>query len=169
VLAAAVQGMFAAYATADAAPGDTLARVNGTLGRHFVANRFATMVYLIVGPGGQLTYSVAGHNPPMLFTSSGVRRLTVGGLPLGLFADVTFPSETIQLEPPDIVVCFSDGISEAVNQAGDFFSDERIIEAVMSNLRLDAPMLLEKLLSVVNDFTGDGVPQDDMTALVLRR
>jgi sigma-B regulation protein RsbU (phosphoserine phosphatase) len=169
VLAAAVQGMFAAYASGDAAPGETLARVNTTLARHFVENRFATMVYLIVWPGGRLTYSVAGHNPPMLFGEHSVRRLTAGGLPLGLFPDASFPSETIQLGPSDIVVCFSDGISEASNASEDYFGDERIIETVRVNARHEAPALLEDLLTAVHDFTGDGVAQDDMTALVLRR
>ena len=87
VLAAALQGMLVASVASEVGPGDTLSRVNRILVQHFVTERFATLIYAVLQPGGRLTYSVAGHNPPMLFRGTGVRRLETGGVPLGLFLD----------------------------------------------------------------------------------
>ena len=149
VLAAALQGMFAAYASGDQGPADTLTRVNVTLLRHFVEGRFATMVYGILTRDGRLIYSNAGHNPPMLFTAartgSPVRRLEEGGVPLGLFPDAEFLEETIQLRAGDVLVLFSDGVSEAVNAAGDAFGDEGVIACVSANLAADPPAMLDCL------------------------
>ena len=168
VLAAALQGMFAAYAMSDAGPGETLTRVNIALARHFVANRFATMVYAVLQPGGGLTYSTAGHNPPILFAGGRTRRLEEGGVPLGLFPDAGFPEETIQLEAGAVLVLFSDGVSEAPDTTGEPFGDDRIVSSVAANLDADAPIILDNLLAAVRDFTGGAVPADDVTALVLR-
>jgi serine phosphatase RsbU (regulator of sigma subunit) len=168
VLAAALQGMFAAYATSELGPSETLGRVNITLARHFVENRFATMVYAVLAPGGRLTYSSAGHNPPMLFAAGGMRRLERGGVPLGLFLDAEFEEETLQLESGDVLVLFSDGVSEAANPQGEPFGDERIEASIRAHFREDAPTLLDRLLDGVREFSEGTLPQDDVTALVLR-
>jgi len=75
-------------------------------------------------------YSNAGHNPPMLFTGSTVRRLEEGGVPLGLFPDAEFLEETVHLRTGDVLVLFSDGVSEAANAVGDVFGDEGVIACV---------------------------------------
>jgi serine phosphatase RsbU (regulator of sigma subunit) len=168
VLAAALQGMFAAYASNDAPPGQILSRMNVMLARHFMADRFATMIYAVLRRGGLLTYSIAGHNPPMLFSSTMVRRLEKGGMPLGLFAHAEFPEGAVQLVAGDVLVFFSDGVSEAPNSAGDPFGDERIASAIRARLNADVDELLEELLTNVKDFSGRTVPQDDVTAIVLR-
>ena len=171
VLAAALQGMFAAYASDEHGPGDTLARVNITLLRHFVEGRFATMVYGILGRDGRLTYSAAGHNPPMLFTrgpGTAVRRLNEGGIPLGLFPDAEFLEETLVLQAGDVLVLFSDGVSEAANAAGESFGDEGIVACVSGHLNEDPPALLNRLLAATDEFSGGAVPQDDVTSMILR-
>ena len=172
VLAAALQGMFAAYASGDQGPADTLTRVNVTLLRHFVEGRFATMVYGILTRDGRLMYSNAGHNPPMLFSAGRpggtVRRLEEGGVPLGLFPDAEFLEETLQLHTGDVLVLFSDGVSEAVNAAGDPFGDEGIIACVSANLGDDPQALLDRLLATTDAFSGGAVPQDDVTSIILR-
>ena len=174
VLAAALQGMFAAYASGELGPADTLTRVNITLLRHFVEGRFATMVYGILWRDGRLTYSSAGHNPPMLFTGGPadpgmtVRRLNEGGIPLGLFPDAEFLEETLYLQAGDVLVLFSDGVSEATNAAGDAFGDEGVIACVSAHLDEDPPALLTRLLAATDAFSGDAVPQDDVTSVILR-
>jgi sigma-B regulation protein RsbU (phosphoserine phosphatase) len=166
VLAAALQGMFAAYASDR--PAETLARVNVTLARHFVDNRFATMVYGVLSPEGRLTYCNAGHNPPILFMRGEVRRLEQGGMPLGMFPEAAFLDEALRLAAGDVLLVFSDGVSEAVNGAGDAFGDERITACMQANLGADASVLLERLLAEVQAFSSGAVQQDDVTALVLR-
>ncbi len=168
VLAGALQGMFAAYASSGVEPGEMLSRVNVTLERHFVANRFATMAYGVLRPGGRFAYSLAGHNPPLLVRGRSVRRLDTGGMPLALFLDATFPQETVPLEAGDVILLFSDGVSEASDPSGDPFGDERIEAVVRANPGAGAETLLAGLLAAVHAFTQGAVPDDDVTALVLR-
>jgi sigma-B regulation protein RsbU (phosphoserine phosphatase) len=168
VLAAALQGMFAAYASDERGPAETLTRVNITLARHFVENRFATMVYGVLRPDGRLTYSNAGHNPPMLFSQGTLRRLEEGGVPLGIFQDAEFQEEAIQLETGDLLVVFSDGVSEAPNGKGEPFGDDRIASCIMTNPGLDISLLLERLLAAVRQFSEGVERQDDVTVLILR-
>jgi serine phosphatase RsbU (regulator of sigma subunit) len=168
VLAAALQGMFAAYASDDRGPGETLTRVNVTLERHFVENRFATMVYGVLLSDGRLMYSNAGHNPPMLFSQGTLRRLEEGGVPLGIFQDARFQEETIQLETGDLLVAFSDGVSEAPNSKGEPFGDNRIASCISANLQLETSLLLDRLLATVREFSEGAEQDDDVTVLILR-
>ena len=119
LLTAVLQGVFSAQASSGSSPAETLSKVNMALIRRAIESRFATGLYAIVRPGGALTYCNAGHNPPMVFTRTGVKRLEKGGLILGLFEHATFEEETIALEPGDLMVTFSDGVTEALSAAGE--------------------------------------------------
>lgn len=169
LLTAAIQGMFGAHASSEGGPAETLTRVNQGLIRRSVQNRFATMAYGVLSPDSRLTYCNAGHNPPMLFTrSSEVRRLEQGGLVLGLFPHAQFEEETLQLEPGDVLVVFSDGVSEAIDVHGEEFGDDRIVACVASNRHLEPAALLDHLLAAVRQFSEGTLQRDDVTALILR-
>lgn len=167
VLAAAAQGMFAAYADAGVGPARTLARVNVTLAENFVADRFATLVYGMLWPDGRLAYSSAGHNPPILFSAQRRQRLTEGGVPLGLFPDAIYQEETLQLRRNDVLVFFSDGVSETTSPTGDVFGDEGIIDALSTAVDRDPSALIARLLDAVDAFRQVPVAEDDVTALVV--
>lgn len=168
LLTVALQALLNAHAASEGGPAATQERVNKALIRRAVGNRFATMVYCVLSPGGRLTYSSAGHNPPILFTRGRVRRLEQGGLVLGLFPAARYEEEAIQLEPDDVLVVFSDGVSEAVNVADEEFGDDRIISCFQDHLHLDPQALLDRLLAAVRQFTKGTNQGDDITALVLR-
>ena len=168
LLTAALQGMFTAHAASEGGPAATLARVNQALVRRAVQNRFVTMAYGIVSPDGQLTYCNAGHNPPMLFTRGTVLRLEEGGMVLGLFGHAQFAQATLPLNPGDVLVVFSDGVSEAIDVAGEEFGDDRIVSCIGANLHLEPAALLEHLLAAVRQFSEGTIQRDDVTALVLR-
>ena len=104
----------------------------------------------------------------MLFSQGTLRRLEEGGVPLGIFQDAEFQEETIQLETGDLLVAFSDGVSEAPNGRGEPFGDDRIASCIMTNLRLDASLLLDRLLATVRQFSEGAEQQDDVTVLILR-
>ncbi|HVH27519.1 MAG TPA: GAF domain-containing SpoIIE family protein phosphatase, partial [Vicinamibacterales bacterium] len=168
LVTAALQALFTAYAGTEEEPGVTLARINRALVRRAVQNRFATMTYGLLSNDGRLIYSNGGHNPPMLFSRGGVTRLEQGGLILGMFPEATYEEETLQLQPGDVLLIFSDGVSEAIDVAGEEFGDERIIACLQAHRHLEPAAILEKLLGTVAEFSAGTVQRDDITALVLR-
>ena len=167
LLGARIQEIFFAQAPTLIEPAATIAAINATLVRRSLEARFVTMVYGILEPGGRLRYCNAGHNHPVLVTANGIRRLHTGGLIVGLFPEGEYEEEAVQLERGDLPVIFSDGISEAQNEVGEEFGDDRIIEAV-SGAKREPDDVLARLFSRFHAFAGDEPPIDDMTALVLR-
>jgi sigma-B regulation protein RsbU (phosphoserine phosphatase) len=117
---------------------------------------------------GTLTYSNGGHNAPVVVTSTGVRRLEVGGVVLGLFEHATFEQETLVLAPGDFVIAFSDGVSEALNEAGDEFTDQRLLASIEANRRRTPQEVLDALLADVRGFCGRATQSDDVTMVVVR-
>jgi sigma-B regulation protein RsbU (phosphoserine phosphatase) len=126
------------------------------------------MLYGIISATGTLTYCNAGHNPPMLFARAGLRRLDQGGLVLGLFQHASYDEGSLQLQPGDVLVIFSDGVSEALNLSGEEFGEDRILSAVEPHLACDSPALLAHVLSAVREFAKGAVQNDDVTAVVVR-
>ena len=167
LLGARIQEIFSAHAPALIEPAMTIAMINTTLLRRSLEARFVTMVYGILSADGRLRYCNAGHNYPVLVTADGVRRLETGGLIVGLFEEVEFEEETLHLSPGDLLVVFSDGISEAMDAQGEEFGDARIIECVRGAER-DPEVVLTRLFEQLHAFTGDEPQGDDMTVMVLR-
>ena len=117
---------------------------------------------------GQLTFCNGGHNPPFLVSGSTVRRLETGGLICGLFEKATYEEETVQLQPGDVLVMFSDGVSEALNAAGEEFGDPRILECVQRSGQGSPTEVLDCLVQTVKAFAAGTVQSDDLTAVVVR-
>ena len=168
LLATVVQSLFAAQAAAVTDPADTLTRINQGLLRRAIQARFATMFYGVVSRDGALSYSCAGHEPPVLIRRGGVESLEAGGLVLGLFAHATYDVGLVQLEPGDIVVVCSDGVTEARAPDDDEFGRERLVASVQAAHGMEPGAALERLLQAVREFTSGAAQSDDLTALVLR-
>jgi sigma-B regulation protein RsbU (phosphoserine phosphatase) len=149
-------------------PAALMAHINRTLIRRAIQSRFVTVMYGVLAPDGRLTYSNAGHNPPILVGRDGIRRLETGGLILGLFPHATYEEETLQLADGDTLVVFSDGVTEALNIAGDEFGEERLLPCIDEHRASPPEMLLDKILTTVRVFTAGAIQNDDVTALVLR-
>ena len=167
-VAAAVLGMFSAEATYHSSASQLITRLNHGLFRRAIESRFLTTFYGMLGPDGSLTYCNAGHNAPLLVSRSGIRRLETGGVVLGLFDQATFDEETVKLEPGDLVVAFSDGVTEALNPAGDEFTDDRLIASVTKHRAATPQAAVEALLADVRTFCEDATQSDDVTILLVR-
>jgi phosphoserine phosphatase RsbU/P len=171
LLSAMMQGIFAAQAASSDGPSQTIARVNLALYRRGIESRFVTLMYGVLDPDGSLIYCNAGHNPPLIISSTGsgtVRRLDRGGPIVGLFESATYEDESVRLSPGDWLVVFSDGISEALSAAGEEYGESRIVTCIEENVSLDPQRLLEALFSNVRDFAKGAAQSDDITAMVLR-
>jgi len=167
LLTAVIQGVLSAQASSGDGPAKTLLRINEVLIRRGISSRFVTMFYAALTPDGQLTYCNAGHNPPFLVSGATMRRLETGGMICGLFPHATYDEETVQLTRGDYLVMFSDGVSEALNAAGEEFGDPRI-EAAICGGCTGAAEVLERLVDTVRDFCAGALQSDDMTVVVLR-
>ena len=168
LLAAQLQGILATQSYTEGASSETLTRANKVLMRRAVEARFVTVLYGVLSCDGRVTYCNAGHNPPFLVGRRGVQRLEKGGLILGAFREASYEEDTVSLHPGDLLVVFSDGVTDARNAAGAEFGEERLLACVKANRALAPAALLEYLLATVAEFTLGAEPFDDRTALVLR-
>lgn len=165
--AALVQGILAVDVEASVGAARVVAHLNQTLCRRSMAERFVTLFYGVMTRDRRFTYCNAGHCRPMLVDHSSVRRLSVGGIPAGLFGDAVYAEESVNIENGDTLVVFSDGISEAAVH-GQEFGDGRILEIVTEHRDRSASAILDRLMAGVRDFTRGRRQRDDMTVLVVR-
>jgi serine phosphatase RsbU (regulator of sigma subunit) len=168
LLAAAVQSNFVALAPVSADPAETMARVNRALLRRAIDARFATMFYGALTADGRLSYCNAGQEPPLVVGHGRVSWLEAGGPVLGLLSMATYEFETVALEPGDLVIVCSDGVTEARNRAGDEFGRERLVDAVRARHGARPEAVLESLIAAVKLFSEGAAQADDVTVLVLR-
>jgi sigma-B regulation protein RsbU (phosphoserine phosphatase) len=167
LLASMLQGMLSTEARGTDGPAATLTRINQGLAERHVEARFATLVYAVLAPDGNLTYANAGHNPPALVSGDHITRLTAGGPILGVFADARFDEASLRLTPGDLLVMFTDGATEALNRLGDQFGDERLI-ACVRRPSSSASDVLGRVFSALRTFTDGAEPTDDITVTVTR-
>jgi serine phosphatase RsbU (regulator of sigma subunit) len=169
LLSALMQGMFSAQGGGNAAsPAAFVTTANRVLCRRGIESRFVTLMVGVVSDTGALTYTNAGHNPPFVVGPSGVRRLEDGGPVVGLLEFAPFSQATLQLQPGDTVVVFSDGVSEALNAAEEEFGDDRVLAAIAEAGTRDAQAVVSHVFDAVRQFTAGTAQGDDITAMVVR-
>lgn len=116
-----------------------------------------------------LSYCNAGHNPPLLFSPDGsFRMLDAGGTLLGAFDGLPYSEEKVPVSSGNVLVIFSDGVTEAFNEAGEMFGEERVLEAARPVLAGTASEILAEIASSVRRFAGNTPAADDLTLLVAK-
>ena len=136
------------------------------------ANLFVTAFYGILDPvKGEMAYCNAGHNPPYLLrTQNGeIEGLQVTGLPIGFDTDSIWTTNRITIEPGDILLLYTDGIPDAVNEQGEFFDDQRMIDAALDQIGSSALEIQANIIEEVQLFAGNAAQVDDITLIVLTR
>lgn len=159
-------------------PAQALTAANRRILSDTHAELFVTVFYAVLDPhNGALTYCSAGHNPAFLLSGrdDGRTHLSLGrtGIPLGMFEESVWRETTVQLEPSDVLVAYTDGLTEAQTDAQTeepaLYGEERLLKAIGHSLTGTAEQLQTAILADLRDFTG-GAPQfDDITLLVLIR
>jgi serine phosphatase RsbU (regulator of sigma subunit) len=168
LLTAMLQGIFWTQSFAPVEPAAMITRVNRALLARGIENRFATIFFAMLRPDGRLIYCNAGQNPPLLFSAAGVRKLETGGMIVGLFPHASYEQEEVWLNAGDLLTVYSDGVSEALNPAGDEFGDPRIQDVISPNWLEPSDAVLQSLLRSVREFAQDAPQNDDVTALIVR-
>lgn len=154
-----------------ASPRQVLLAVHNFLLEMSRADMFVTVFYGILDPAeSSLTYVRAGHDCPLLFEarSGACRLLTAQGMLLGMLADVTLEERSVSLEPGDMLVLYSDGVTDATSPDGEFFGIDRLREALCAAARTTAQEACDLVLQRVDTFRGGADPYDDIALLIVR-
>jgi len=167
LMSALMQGMFAAQAQYADGPASAVTHMNKALCRRGLESRFVTLMFGIIKEG-RLTYCNAGHNPPFVLGKSGVRRLEEGGPVVGLLEFAPFAQASVPLDPGDLIVVFSDGVSEALNAAGEEFGDARLEEVASAMMDSSSADVVERIVAAVKLFTKGAPQSDDITCMAIR-
>lgn len=169
LLMAKLQATLRALGSSAASLGHLGGDVNRILKRDGLSNRFATLVYLEIAPGsGHVRMLNAGHLPPLVVRHAQVEEMPRGSIALGIVAEASFSGQDVYLEPEDMLIVYSDGITEALNAADEFFGDERLRAAAAAQPAA-AAQVGAGILSAVDAFVGDAAVHDDMSLVILRR
>jgi phosphoserine phosphatase RsbU/P len=147
--------------------------VNFLLFEASTSNRYATFFYAEYEPGSRtLRYVNAGHNPPVLLRKNAegyqVLRLEAGGTVIGLLESFPFQQTNLTLQPGDMLVLYSDGVSEAMNPADEEWGETRMIETLERCQGLSAAQTIEYVMAGADTFASGAPQHDDMTLVVLR-
>ena len=149
-------------------PADVSTRLNDLLYANIPAHKFITAFYAVVNiPDRTLTFTNAGHNPPLLVRQNGeCVRLEAGGSVLGAFPNASFAEDQIQLQHGDRLLLFTDGLTEALDQCGEQFGEQRLLELLRDHRHECAEDLKEILFAVVGEFCGNTF-RDDAALMVV--
>lgn len=154
--------------------GQFLERINGVMCETYLRNgRFVTVWAAVLDPATRrLTYASAGHNPPRLLRGNSVMALdAVGGLPVGIHPAATYEDEGITLEPRDLLVIYTDGITEAMRpgiEGVELFGVECLDQVLGECGSLGTTDCAARVTEAIAAFTHDAAPTDDQTMLILR-
>lgn len=163
-----VQALVKTFASASLPPKRLCEQVNRAICGNLPEGRFITFFYsMFETQSRRFHYANAGHNPPLLVRRAGrTMRLTEGGTVLGLFPESHYSQGEIRLAPGDRLILFTDGVTEAANQAGELFGEERLLRLLVEHRARNASELRELILNAVAEFS-DGAYQDDVTLVAL--
>jgi serine phosphatase RsbU (regulator of sigma subunit) len=155
---------------------DVVSRINNLLVRSTESNMFATFFYgLLDRNTSTFTSTNAGHNPPILLRTTGdIERLETGDLVLGFLPDQKYSQQTISLKFGDILVLYTDGITEARSPESEktedkLFGEERLIEVLKTNDSLSAREIQAAILQAVSTHTKNTPQEDDITLVIIKR
>jgi serine phosphatase RsbU (regulator of sigma subunit) len=170
LLMAKVQSTLRALATEVPSLSALATRTNTILCRDGLPNRFATLVYLDARHhSGLLRLVNAGHMPPVRITGEAFHDLPHGNMALGMMPGATYQEQEVDLQPGEMLVVYSDGLTEALNQAGDFYGDDRMRAVFPTLSALSARDAGARLLASVDAFIGETRPYDDLSLVILKR
>jgi serine phosphatase RsbU (regulator of sigma subunit) len=166
-----LQARVQALADSAASTAALVMRLNRGLAATCPDNRFVTFFMGALDlAAGELRYANAGHNPPLLVRRNGaVEMLGEGGPVLGIFPEISYEEARCALEPGDLLLLYSDGVTEALNPAEEEFGEERLVELVSGLGDVPAAAVVEAIRSAVENWAAGHPAADDVTVVAVRR
>jgi sigma-B regulation protein RsbU (phosphoserine phosphatase) len=166
-----IRSILRTIATLEEETNDVLHRLNNTISEEIVEDRYATGFYLLFdAERGIMSYTNAGHGPLVLYRASKdeFEYMDTDGMPVGIMADIEYGKGYTTLERGDIAVLYTDGITEAMNEAHEEFGMDRFFDVIRSNKREPAREIANRILEEVNRFVGTAPQHDDETLLIFK-
>jgi len=155
----------------NATPSEAIRRAGNLIAEDDRSSMFVTLFYSVLDSKKRtLTYVNAGHNPPFMFrrASGDIVLLEAKGIALGVMPNIELEEKEIALREGDIVVLYTDGVTEAINNKEEQFGQERLISIAEKNCNLPASELVKRIRQEVTEFS-QGQPQfDDLTLMILK-
>ena len=149
---------------------DMMAKVNSILFHDGIPGRFASLLFLrIESAAGDLRLVNAGHMPPLIVAPDGFTEMPKGNAALGLSAKVQFEAQDLRLTPGQTLVIYSDGVTEARNDSGEFYGLDRLKGLCLECRGIPPQAFGERLLSSVAAFEGDARRTDDLSLAILQK
>jgi len=149
--------------------GKLITKLNAIVHRDGLPNSFASLVYAEVAPdSGTVRFVNAGHLPPILLTTSGLQETQKGEPALGLMESIVYAERQLELQSGDIFFVYSDGLTEASNEWGEFFGSERLLKRSFTEGSLTEE-IGKSLLGEIDFFVKDAPPNDDISLVILKR
>lgn len=147
-----------------------VSRLNRQLHASTSAEKYATFCLGLYDEASSVfTYTNAGHLPPLLVRNGCVEQLEVNGTVVGAFSFAKFTESRVELKANDLLVFFTDGVTEPENEYGEMFGEERLTDLLAKNAHRSEDQIIELVLDSVRNFARSGEAQDDMTILLARR
>lgn len=162
-----LQAVVKALVTEDTLPDKLVEKINNFICPSITSNRYITLFYCMLDTHEKvLTYTSAGHNPPLLFRADGsYRRLDSGGPVIGVFPTARYEMGSVPLHRGDLLTLYTDGVTEALNLMGEEFGETRLCQHILAKRWKSLDELLEQLHQSVKTFT-QGEAQDDLTLVL---
>ncbi len=146
-----------------------LARASRVFCESTLSSHYATLVCGKAGKNGDVQLCNAGHLPPLLVHGSNVRSIDATGLPLGMFCSEEFKIDEVRLGRGDLLVLFTDGISEAQDSSGSEFGVHRLIDLAKTQPSAPAREMMRSMVAAASEFRGNAPVKDDLTVMVIER
>jgi phosphoserine phosphatase RsbU/P len=171
LLMSSVHAAVRAHTTTRLSASEVVGEINQYIYDNTPANRYVTLFYSELDPRThQLTYINAGHNSPLLVRASGeVTTLDIGGFPVGITPFCDYREGWVELEPGDVMVIYSDGVTESVDEQEEEFGEARLIEIVQRNRGRTAAGLRDRIDEALAKFVGKAKSVDDLTLVIVKR
>jgi phosphoserine phosphatase RsbU/P len=171
LLSSMLLGCLQMQVRAGLALGEAVNRLNRFLCEKSSASRFVTMFLFILNSDGSGKYISAGHNPTYLFRAgtNQIEELPSNNMIVGAFQFATYEAGKLQMEPGDILLAYSDGLTEAENPQGEMLGEEGVKRVILGEARSGAKNLEQKLLGTIQNFTAGRSLTDDITLIIVER
>jgi phosphoserine phosphatase RsbU/P len=150
---------------------EAMNRLNRFLCEKSSSSRFATMFSFTLGPDGHGRYISAGHNPTYLFRAATgqIEELASNNMIVGAFQFATYEAATLNMNPGDVLLAYSDGLTEAENPQGEMLGEEAVKNVILAAASTGSQQLEQKLLATIQSFTAGRTLTDDITLIIVER